>query len=39
MLTGWGKNLIAEGDLPPGVDAILSKPPRISELRSALSQA
>ena len=36
MLTGWGKNLVAEGDLPAGVDAIISKPPRISELRSAL---
>jgi CheY-like chemotaxis protein len=35
MLTGWGRRLVAEGDIPPGVDEILSKPPKISELRAA----
>ncbi len=37
MLTGWGRRLVAEGDIPPGVDEILSKPPKLMELRAALS--
>ena len=38
LLTGWGKRLVADGDVPPGVDAVLSKPPRLPELRSALAR-
>ena len=37
MLTGWGRRLVAEGDIPAGVDEILSKPPKLMELRAALS--
>jgi CheY-like chemotaxis protein len=37
MLTGWGNRLIAEGDLPPEVDRVLSKPPKLREVRDALS--
>jgi signal transduction histidine kinase/ActR/RegA family two-component response regulator len=37
LLTGWGQRLIAENDIPPHVDRILSKPPRLNELRTALS--
>jgi PAS domain S-box-containing protein len=37
MLTGWGRRLVAEGDLPPGVDEVLSKPPKLVELRAALA--
>ena len=37
LLTGWGNRLIAEGDLPAEVDRILSKPPKLRELREALS--
>ncbi|MEJ0084633.1 MAG: PAS domain S-box protein [Pseudomonadota bacterium] len=37
MLTGWGRRLVAEGDIPPGVDEVLSKPPKLVELRAALS--
>jgi PAS domain S-box-containing protein len=37
MLTGWGRRLVAEGDVPPGVDQVLSKPPKLTELRTALS--
>jgi CheY-like chemotaxis protein/anti-sigma regulatory factor (Ser/Thr protein kinase) len=36
LLTGWGRRLIAEGEMPPHVDAILSKPPRLADLRVAL---
>jgi hypothetical protein len=38
MLTGWGQRLVATGDIPTGVAAVLSKPPRISELRRHISQ-
>jgi PAS domain S-box-containing protein len=37
MLTGWGRRLVAEGDIPPGVDEVLSKPPRQIDLRNALT--
>jgi signal transduction histidine kinase/DNA-binding NarL/FixJ family response regulator len=36
LLTGWGRRLIAENDVPACVDRVLSKPPRLIELRSAL---
>jgi len=36
LLTGWGQRLVSEGDIPPHVDRVLNKPPRLIELRSAL---
>ena len=36
LLTGWGKRLLAENDVPPHVDRVLSKPPRLAEVREAL---
>jgi PAS domain S-box-containing protein len=39
MLTGWGRRLVAEGDVPSGVDLVLSKPPKLLELRAALLRA
>jgi CheY-like chemotaxis protein len=36
MLTGWGQRLVAENDIPPHVNRVLSKPPRLVELRTAL---
>jgi DNA-binding response OmpR family regulator len=38
MLTGWGRRLVTDGDVPPGVDQVLSKPPKLLELRAALSK-
>ncbi|HEY3863105.1 MAG TPA: ATP-binding protein [Verrucomicrobiae bacterium] len=38
MLTGWGERLLAEGDQPAHVDQVLSKPPRLRDLRKALNQ-
>jgi signal transduction histidine kinase/ActR/RegA family two-component response regulator len=38
MLTGWGQRLMIEGDVPAGVDFVLSKPPKLRELREALAQ-
>jgi len=37
LLTGWGMRLTAEGDIPPGVDRVLNKPPKVRDLRAALS--
>jgi PAS domain S-box-containing protein len=39
MLTGWGHRLVAEDGVLPNVDHILSKPPRLSELRETLRRA
>jgi CheY-like chemotaxis protein len=35
LLTGWGQRLMTEGDLPEHVDILLSKPPKLRELREA----
>jgi CheY-like chemotaxis protein len=37
LLTGWGRRLVAEEDIPPHVDRVLSKPPDLIELREALA--
>jgi signal transduction histidine kinase/ActR/RegA family two-component response regulator len=37
LLTGWGHRLMAEGDVPPCVDRVLNKPPKVADLRMALS--
>ncbi|MGN6555464.1 MAG: ATP-binding protein [Verrucomicrobiota bacterium] len=36
MLTGWGAFMKEEGDRPAQVDGVLSKPPRLEELRDTL---
>jgi hypothetical protein len=38
LLTGWGQRLVAEGDIPPHVDHVLSKPPKLRVLREALAR-
>jgi signal transduction histidine kinase/ActR/RegA family two-component response regulator len=38
LLTGWGQRLIAANDIPPHVDKLLSKPPRLHELRAAFAE-
>jgi PAS domain S-box-containing protein len=38
MLTGWGQRLVAEGDVPPHVNLVLSKPPKLRDLRGALAR-
>jgi signal transduction histidine kinase/DNA-binding response OmpR family regulator len=37
MLTGWGRRMAAEEELP-AVDCVLPKPPKLAELRQALAQ-
>jgi signal transduction histidine kinase/ActR/RegA family two-component response regulator len=38
LLTGWGQRLIAANDTPAHVSKVLSKPPRLQELRVALAE-
>jgi PAS domain S-box-containing protein len=38
LLTGWGRGLAAQGGTPPDVDCVLSKPPRLHEIRQALAR-
>jgi len=38
LLTGWGQRLTTEGDVPPHVDCVLNKPPKLRDLRSALTK-
>jgi CheY-like chemotaxis protein len=38
MLTGWGQRLVAENDVPPHVNRVLNKPPKLQELRAVLAE-
>jgi len=38
LLTGWGERLVAEHDVPPHVDRVLNKPPKLQQLRAALAE-
>lgn len=38
LLTGWGQRLTAENQVPPHVDRVLNKPPRLHELQAALAE-
>ena len=38
LLTGWGNRMLADQRLPPNVDRVLSKPPRLAALRVALAE-
>ena len=38
LLTGWGQRLVADGEMPAHVDQVLSKPPKLREVRAALAQ-
>lgn len=37
LLTGWGQRLVGSGEVPVEVHAVLSKPPRIAELRQRIA--
>jgi signal transduction histidine kinase/DNA-binding response OmpR family regulator len=38
LLTGWGQRLIDDNDIPPYVDRVLNKPPKLADLRRVLSE-
>jgi PAS domain S-box-containing protein len=38
MLTGWGHRLVATNDMPDHVDRVLSKPPKMAELRATIAE-
>jgi len=37
LLTGWGQGMAAEGEIPENVDRVLTKPPKLRDLREALA--
>ena len=39
MLTGWGHRLNATDDKPEHVDRVISKPPKMAELRSTIAES
>lgn len=38
LLTGWGQRLASEHGMPPGVNRVLSKPPKLREVRVTLAE-
>lgn len=36
LLTGWGQRIVEEGEIPPFVDRVLSKPPKLRDLREVI---
>jgi PAS domain S-box-containing protein len=38
LLTGWGQRLVDDNDIPPHVDRVLNKPPRLAEMRPVLAE-
>jgi PAS domain S-box-containing protein len=38
LLTGWGRRMISEQEVPFGVDRVLAKPPRLHELQTVLAE-
>ena len=38
LVTGWGQRLITNGEVPPDVDGVLSKPPKLRQLRTMLAE-
>jgi signal transduction histidine kinase/DNA-binding response OmpR family regulator len=38
LFTGWGQRLVETGDTPLHVDRVLSKPPKLRDLREALAE-
>lgn len=38
LFSGWGQRLVAEKELPPHINYVLSKPPKLRDLRLALIQ-
>ena len=37
LLTGWGQRLLTDNEIPEHVDRVLSKPPKLGDLRAALA--
>jgi CheY-like chemotaxis protein len=38
LLTGWGQRLMADDDIPPNIDRVLTKPPKLRDLRQTLAE-
>ena len=37
LLTGWGQGLLSGAEVPPHIDLVLAKPPKLRELRAGLA--
>jgi DNA-binding NtrC family response regulator len=37
LITGWGQGMSAPGEVPYNVDRLLTKPPKLRDLREALA--
>jgi CheY-like chemotaxis protein len=38
LLTGWGRRMSDEGEMPMNVDCVLAKPPKLTELRAVFER-
>jgi signal transduction histidine kinase/ActR/RegA family two-component response regulator len=38
LLTGWGAKFLAQNEIPPHVDRVLCKPPRVADIRAVLAE-
>lgn len=38
LLTGWGQRMTADNEVPPYIDRVLSKPPKLADLRRVLAE-
>jgi CheY-like chemotaxis protein len=38
LLTGWGRRMSDDGEMPDNVDCVLAKPPKLADLRAALER-
>jgi CheY-like chemotaxis protein len=38
LLTGWGRRIVDDDEVPRDVDAVLAKPPKLRDLREALAR-
>jgi signal transduction histidine kinase/ActR/RegA family two-component response regulator len=38
LLTGWGRRMSDDGEMPVNVDCVLAKPPKLADLRAALER-
>jgi signal transduction histidine kinase/ActR/RegA family two-component response regulator len=38
LLTGWGRKISGDGEIPVNIDCVLAKPPKLAELRAAFER-
>jgi FixJ family two-component response regulator len=38
LLTGWGQSMLEQNDVPEGVTRVMTKPPKVGQLRAAVAE-